>query len=89
MNRLARPIGDDPAIVAGESGGVGLAGLLVAVGDDDARSALDLGPSSQVLVINTEGATDPQLFRMLVGLTPDEVLCRKALAEIEHDETAD
>ena len=26
MNRLARPAGDDPAIVAGESGGAGLAG---------------------------------------------------------------
>jgi diaminopropionate ammonia-lyase len=26
MNRLARPTGDDPAIVAGESGGAGLAG---------------------------------------------------------------
>ena len=28
MNRLARPAGDDPAIVAGESGGAGLAGLI-------------------------------------------------------------
>ncbi len=33
MNRLARPAGNDPAIVAGESGGVGLAGLMRALDD--------------------------------------------------------
>jgi threonine dehydratase len=33
MNRLARPAGNDPAIVAGESGGVGLAGLIRAAAD--------------------------------------------------------
>jgi diaminopropionate ammonia-lyase len=66
-------IGDEPAldamrrywregVVAGESGASSLAGLLAVCGDPDlaaARTHLGLGPDSTVLVINTEGATDP------------------------------
>lgn len=74
MNRLARPVGADPAIVAGESGGAGLAGLVVALRDDEARRSLGLGSSSRVLLINTEGATDPELYRQLVGMDVGEVL---------------
>ncbi|WP_279480147.1 diaminopropionate ammonia-lyase [Aureimonas sp. SK2] len=73
MNRLARPAGDDPAIVSGESGGAGLAGLVVAMRSVDMRRHLALGAGSRVLVINTEGATDPALYRTLVGLDPDDV----------------
>ena len=80
MNRLARPAGKDPAIVAGESGGVGLAGLIASLSVEEARRALHLGPSSRVLVINTEGATDPALYTKLVGMTPDEVLSRNTRA---------
>lgn len=78
MNRLARPSGGDPAIVAGESGGVGLAGAIAALRDDEARGAFGLGPSSRILVINTEGATDPALYERLVGLTPAAVLAANA-----------
>lgn len=83
MNRLARPLGDDPAIVAGESGGVGLAGLVVALGDPAARAALGLGPRSRVFVVVTEGATDPDLYRRLVGLDPADVAssCRPRTEE--------
>src|SRR5262249_40118186 len=42
MNRLARPIGSDPAIVAGESGGVGLAGLVALARDPAQRAAFGL-----------------------------------------------
>jgi diaminopropionate ammonia-lyase len=73
MNRLARPAPGDPAIVAGESGGVGLAGVLRATGDPAWRAALALDAESRVLVINTEGATDPQLYEALVGLPPSAV----------------
>ncbi|PSC04720.1 diaminopropionate ammonia-lyase [Alsobacter soli] len=78
MNRLARPGAGDPAIVAGESGGVGLAGLVRAAADPGARSALRLDSASRVLVFNTEGATDPQLYAKLVGLSPQEVLAKPA-----------
>ncbi|MFM9940050.1 MAG: diaminopropionate ammonia-lyase [Hyphomicrobiaceae bacterium] len=73
MNRLARPHGGDPAIVAGESGGVGLGGLIKAAGDAHMRRALGLEASSRALVVNTEGATDPGRYRELVGLSPADV----------------
>jgi diaminopropionate ammonia-lyase len=66
MNRLAHPSGNDPAIVAGESGGAGLAGLIRAMADRDIATKLDLGASSRIFVINTEGATDPERYAQLV-----------------------
>lgn len=76
MNRLARPTGNDPAIVAGESGGVGLAGLMHAAADAGIRAALRLDGTSRILLVNTEGATDPERYAELVGLPPDAVLTR-------------
>jgi len=73
MNRLARPAGGDAAIVAGESGGVGLAGLTRALADPEARQALGLDGTSRVFLINTEGATDPERYTELVGLKPSAV----------------
>ncbi|WP_046869690.1 diaminopropionate ammonia-lyase [Microvirga massiliensis] len=73
MNRLARPGGSDPAIVAGESGGVGLAGLVRAAADPEIRVALDLDAMSRVFVINTEGATDLERYADLVGVRPETV----------------
>lgn len=69
MRRLARPSGGDPAVVAGESGGAGLAGvlaLLEAPGLGSAREFLRLGPDTRLLVLNTEGATDPEGYRRVV-----------------------
>lgn len=74
MNRLARPKGRDPAIVAGESGGAGFAGVVRAMTCDAARQALLLDKRSRVLVFNTESATDPDRYTDLVGLTPDAVM---------------
>jgi diaminopropionate ammonia-lyase len=74
MNLLARPTGGDPAIVAGESGGVGLAGMLRVAGDVNQRAALRLDAHSRVFVVNTEGATDPGCYEKLVGLAPSVVL---------------
>ncbi len=73
MNRLARPAGNDPTIVAGESGGAGLAGLIRAATDPEIRAALNLNEASRVFVINTEGATDPERYAELVGIQPDAV----------------
>ena len=68
MKRLGRPLDGDPAIVAGESGGVGLAGLLRALGNEQARTLLRLDATSRILLVNTEGATDPALYEELTGL---------------------
>ena len=74
MNRLARPTGGDPPIVAGESGGAGLAGAIRAATDPKMRANLGLTASSRLFVINTEGATDPARYAELVGMSPDEVM---------------
>lgn len=74
MNRLARPLGKDTPIVAGESGGAGFAGLLAVAEDHDLRKAIHLDAGSRVLIVNTEGATDPQRYTQLVGFAPEMVL---------------
>ncbi|PBC07222.1 diaminopropionate ammonia-lyase [Mesorhizobium sp. WSM3859] len=78
MKRLARPLGNDPAIVSGESGGAGLAGLVRAADDKQMRTALGLDRHSRVLVINSEGATDHGRFAELVGMAPEEVFLQTA-----------
>ncbi|TIR16718.1 MAG: diaminopropionate ammonia-lyase [Mesorhizobium sp.] len=78
MKRLARPLGNDPAIISGESGGAGLAGLVRAAGDRRMRAALGLDRRSRALVINSEGATDHGRFAELVGMAPEEVFLQTA-----------
>jgi len=69
MRRLARPIDGDPPVVAGESGAAGLAGVLALLQAPELRGARDflrLGPGTRLLVINSEGATDPAGYRRVV-----------------------
>lgn len=73
MKRLGKPVAGDPAIVAGESGGVGLAGLVRALKDDTAREMLRLDRTSRIFLVNTEGATDPALYEKLTGLRPGDI----------------
>jgi diaminopropionate ammonia-lyase len=56
-----------PDIVAGESAVAGLAGLLGAAARPDLKRALGLDASSRVLLIGSEGDTDPELYRKIVG----------------------
>lgn len=70
MKRLAFPTGDDPAVVAGESGGVGLAGLVKVAREPALRELIGLGADARVFLINTEGATDAALYERLVGMPP-------------------
>lgn len=78
MRQLANPLPGDPAIVAGESGGAGLAGLVTVLKDKTLADQIGLGPEARVLVINTEGATDTALFEQLVGVSPQAVLEQEA-----------
>jgi diaminopropionate ammonia-lyase len=66
MIRLSRPLEGDPRIIAGEAGAAGVAGLLAALGSG-ACEALEIGPEARVLAIISEGATDPALYRTLIG----------------------
>jgi diaminopropionate ammonia-lyase len=77
MRLLAAGTDGDPRVVAGESGAAGLAGLLALVeppgpGPDPAgaRRALGLDGRTAVLLVNTEGATDPEGYRRVVGADP-------------------
>ena len=51
----------------GESGVAGLLGLVEAAGDAELRDAIALDERSRVLLFNTEGATDPELYERIVG----------------------
>lgn len=73
MRELAEPQDGDSPIVAGESGGAGLAGLSVAAASSELRAALELSNDSVVLLFNTEGATDPGTYERLTGRTPEQV----------------
>ena len=55
-------------VEAGESGAAGLAGLLAVAeaGTAQQRAAVGLHPNAVVLVINTEGATDPVNYRRVL-----------------------
>ena len=58
-------------ITAGESGVAGLAGFALAANDPASRANLGLDGRSRVLLFSTEGATDPELYRRLVGPEPE------------------
>lgn len=70
MRLLAKPTGEDPEIISGESGAVG-AGLLHEIMRNDSciqtRQKLRLRKDSAVLLINTEGDTDPENYRKIIG----------------------
>lgn len=74
MVRLARPAPGDAPIVGGESGVAGLAGLVQVAADPELRHQVGIDRNARVLVVNTEGATDPELYPALVGSTPEQVL---------------
>ena len=79
MKRLASADNGDPAVVAGESGGVGLAGLIQVASNPQLRQQIGLGRDARVFLINTEGATDPSRYEDLVGLSPLAVSASNAL----------
>jgi diaminopropionate ammonia-lyase len=57
----------DQGVVGGESGVAGLAGFRLAARDRASRAALGLDTRSRVVVYGTEGATDPAIYRRIVG----------------------
>lgn len=67
MRLLARG-GDGAAVVAGESAVPGLAVVLAASRQPELWRALGLNAGSRVLVLGTEGATDPAIYRTLTGV---------------------
>ena len=69
MRVLGNPLGNDPRIVSGESGAVGM-GVLAAIlhhpQAQQIKDKLGLTASSRILLLSTEGDTDPRHYREVV-----------------------
>ncbi len=69
MRMYGVPLKGDPFVISGESGAVTLGVLPFIMGNGgaaDLREQLQLNENSRVLLINTEGNTDPDYFRNVV-----------------------
>ena len=69
MRMYGVPLRGDPYVISGESGAVTLGALAFIMqyeGAAELRERLRLGETSRVLLINTEGNTDPDYFRNVV-----------------------
>ncbi|MBB6214224.1 diaminopropionate ammonia-lyase [Anaerosolibacter carboniphilus] len=75
MRILGNPLGDDPKVISGESGAVGLGiASLILQGDhfEEIAEKLNINKDSKILLISTEGDTDPESYREIVwdGMYP-------------------
>lgn len=67
LRLLARPLPGDQVIEAGESAIAGLAALIAARQDAELSQQLGLTAASRVLLIGSEGVTDPAIFAQIMG----------------------
>ena len=66
LRLLARPAGVDPVVQAGESAVAGLAALIAARQDAKLSANLGLKADARVLLIGSEGVTDPAIFATIM-----------------------
>jgi diaminopropionate ammonia-lyase len=69
MRALYYPTGDDPRVLSGESGCAGLAGLMALMESPELasdRDKLGIGKQSRIVLLSTEGVTDPENFERVV-----------------------
>ena len=69
MRILGNPLLGDPSIISGESGAIGMGFLKLIMHSDQYRAVRDklhLNENSIILLINTEGDTDPENYRKIV-----------------------
>jgi diaminopropionate ammonia-lyase len=70
MRQYYHPVGNDPKIISGESGASGMAGLLALFTDEKLsgyREQMGINENTSVLLINSEGDTDPENFLRVVN----------------------
>ncbi len=70
VNTLNFPLGEDPKVVSGESGAGGFAGFIALMSDprfEELKFSLNINEKTRFLFFNTEGDTDPQNFRKIIG----------------------
>lgn len=69
MKMLNKPLKDDPKIISGESGAVGMGVLDEIMTNpeyDKLKTYLELNEKSNVLIISTEGNTDPDVYKSII-----------------------
>lgn len=66
MRLLARSVGSDPSIEAGESAVAGFAAAIMAAQRSNLRQTLGLTENSVILVIGSEGITDPAIHARMM-----------------------
>ena len=66
MRAYAKPLGNDSAVVAGESGAVTFGMVNRILQDETLRKLFRIKEDSVILLINTEGDTDPEGYRRVV-----------------------
>lgn len=64
---LAGPSDDKEKIISGESGAVTVGALMEIMKDDQMRTEMGIDGNSIILLINTEGDTDPEGYHRIVG----------------------
>jgi diaminopropionate ammonia-lyase len=74
MRLLAQPISPDRPIVAGETGSVGLGLLLAAEQSPEIAQLLGLSAHARILLLGSEGDTDPVIYQSVVGRSAEQVL---------------
>lgn len=67
MRLLNRGLGNDPKIIAGESGVAGLALMMEIKNNPEMKAALGLDHNSRVLLFGTEGDTDPEIYQQIIS----------------------
>jgi diaminopropionate ammonia-lyase len=73
MRALYYPGGNDPSIIAGESGAGGLAGFMALMEREEMRVLrvkLAINSDTNILFYNTEGATDRDSFNKIIRIKP-------------------
>lgn len=69
MRILGNPLKGDPQVISGESGAVGMGVLSLLIQSPDYKDLADqlkLDKNSKILIISTEGDTDPENYRSIV-----------------------
>ncbi len=71
MQVLASPIKDDPRVISGESGASALGALIELCISNKYRAfkkKINLNRTSKILLINTEGNTDPVNYDRVINI---------------------
>lgn len=70
MRSLHRGESSDPSVISGETGAAGLALLQASQAMPHLAQALGLDAHSRVLIIGSEGNTDPEIYRAIIHQPP-------------------